>query len=249
MYNPNSVILQNMGQQLGVQPVGYTPPVPIGNIANITGAAGYNGGYYNGVYNNYYNPYLAAKQEEIRKTQEKEARRQQSSVMKLLSKAAHAEDNSEVTDEQLDEYYDYHPVEEMSKKDREWLEIQKLAQQPPIEYNGYYVQKAYMDAYNKSNKYVRPDMSLEEFLEAGWDIMADILEREQSEKQKDLSVLYNKDNYSRLINGNQYSNNLFKKEVSIDDMSVFPNLSQKSKQEYAARKAQFMAAIMNNREV
>ena len=68
-------------------------------IASITGAAGYNGGYYNGCYNNYYNPYLAAKQEEARKAQEKELRRQHSEAMKLLSKAAHAVDNSEISEE------------------------------------------------------------------------------------------------------------------------------------------------------
>ena len=48
-----------------------------------------------------------------------------------------------------------------------------------------------------------------EFLQNGFDIMMDILERDSLEKQKDLSQLYDKDNYSRLINGNQYSNNLY----------------------------------------
>ena len=247
MYNPNSIIMQNMGQQLGVQPIGYTPPVPIGNIASITGVAGYNGGYYNGIYNNYYNPYLAAKQEEARKAQEREQRKQQSSIMKSLSLCAHAVDGSDINDERLNELYDYHPIEEIPKNDKEWLEMQRLAVAPEISFNGY--SNAYNKVYQKNNKHVRPDMNLEEFLQNGFDIMMDILERDSLEKQKDLSQLYDKDNYSRLINGNQYSNNLFKKEVSIDDMSVFPNLTQKAKEEYAARKAQFMAAIMNTREV
>lgn len=243
-YNPNSIIIQNMVQNQGVQPMSCTPPVPIGNIASITGAAGYNGGYYNGIYNNYYNPYLAAKQEELRKAQEKEQRRQQSSIMKKLSRMAHKVDNSEISEERLNELYDYKPIDEMSKADREWLEMQRLAAQEPIEFNGY--RKAYYDVYQKNNKVVNPDMNLEEFLQNGFDILMGILERDQEEKQKDLSKIYDKENYSRMINGNQYSNNLFKKEVSIDDMSVFPHLSTKAKEEYAERKARFMAAIMNN---
>lgn len=246
MYNPNSVIIQSMAQQGGVQQVSYTPPVPIGNITNITGAAGYNGGYYNGMYNNYYNPYYAAQQQEAQKAQERELRRQQSSAMKLLSKAAHAVDGSEITDERLDELYDYHPIEDIPKEDKEWMEIQRLAQQPPID-RSIYIQRQMAEAYSRANKFTRPDMTLEEFLEAGWDIMADIMTREQQEKERDLSTLYNKNTYSNLVNKSSgFNGNIFKKEVTIDDMSVFPTLSHKTKMEYAERRQRFMDAIFNS---
>lgn len=247
MYNPNSVIIQSMmGQQQygGVQQISYTPPVPIGNIANITGAAGYNGGYYNGMYNNYYNPYMAAQQEEQRKAQEKELRRQQSEAMKALSRMAHAVDGEEISEERLNELYDYHPVE-ITKEDKEWMEIQRLAQQPPID-RSIYIQRQMAEAYSRANKFTRPDMTLEEFLEAGWDIMADIMTREQQEKERDLSTLYNKDKYSKLVNKSVgYNGHIFKGEVSIDDMSVFPTLSHKAKMEYAERRQRFMDAIFH----
>ena len=256
LYNPNSIVIQNMSQQLsGVQPTGCTPPVPIGNIASITGAAGYNGGYYNGCYNNYYNPYLAAKQEEARKAQEKELRQQHSEAMKLLSKAAHAVDNSEISEETLNELYDYHPIDEMSKEDKLWIEMQQLSQQQPREFMGY--KNACNAVYNKVNKYVRPDMTLEEFLQNGFDIKMDILAREQENQDKDLSKLYNKEYYDSLIesgNGqeyyrNKYSSNMFKPEVSIDDMSILSDLPKKLKTEYAAKRAQFMEKIMNGAKV
>ena len=244
MYNPNSPIINNMYN--GMQPNGCIPSMPIGNIGYNTG---YNGGFYNGVYNNYYNPYLQAQIQKQQQQQYENQLIQQSNILMQMSKTAHAVSGSTVNEEQLKKMY--YPQElnkqQQSQADLEYAEIQRrqFAQDTSI-YKDIAITNEINKFQKENSKFVREDMSFEEFCKNSVDLLYDISVKESLAQQRDLSRLYNKNDYSKLLNGG-YNNNLFRPEVTLDDMSVFPSLGQKLKDEYAIRKQQFMDAILNGK--
>lgn len=240
MYNPHSPIINNMYN--GMQPNGCIPSMPIGNI-------GYNGGFYNGVYNNYYNPYLQAQIQKQQQQQYEQQLKQQSDVLVQMSRTAHAATGSIPNEDNLKKMYYPQQInpQQQSKEDMEYVNIQRrqFARDTSV-IKDMAISNEINKFYKDNQKYVREDMSFEEFCQNSGALLYDISVQESVAQQRDLSKLYNKNDYSKLINGG-YNNNLFRPEVTLDDMSVFPSLGQKLKDEYAIRKQQFMDAILNNK--
>lgn len=244
MYNPNSPIINNM-MYGGMQSNGCIPSMPIGNIGLNMGQ-GYNGGFYNGVYNNYYNPYLQA---QIQKQQQEEYRRSllnQSNVMMQMSRTAHAVTGTPVDENMLRQRYQPQQIQQQSEADMNFAQIQRRQFEPPSSISRGAAIINEVNKFKKENeKYVREDMSFEEFCKNSGELLYNINVQESIAQQRDLSKLYNKNDYSKLIHGGGYNNNLFRPEVTLDDMSVFPSLGEKMKKEYAIRRQQFMDAILN----
>lgn len=246
MYNPNSPIINNMYGN-GMQPYGCIPSMPIGNIG-YNNNMGYNGGFYNGIYNNYYNPYLQAQIQKQQQVQYEQNMKRQSDVLIQMSKTAHAVTNSVPEQKQLEQIYRPQQVNNQpTQADMEYnMILQRQFQQPTDIYRDMAITNEINKFQQENQKFVREDMSFEEFCQNSGALLYDIAVKESLAQQRDLSKLYNKNDYSKLINGG-YNNNLFRPEVTLDDMSVFPSLGQKLKDEYAIRKQQFMNAILNQK--
>lgn len=249
MYNPNSPIINNMHNN-GMQPNGCIPSMPIGNIGYNTGLqiGGYNGGFYNGVYNNYYNPYLQAQLEKQREEQHKQNLINQGNIYMKMSRAAHTATGSNIDESTLQQMYQPHKIDysEQYKSDMEYEDVKRRRFAPRSDvYIDTKINQEIQKIRKENEKYVREDMSFEEFCKNSANLLYDINVQQSQAQQRDLSRLYNKSDYSKLV-ANGYNNNLFRPEVTLDDMSVFPSLGSKLKQEYAIRKQQFMDAILNN---
>lgn len=243
MYNPNSPIINNMYGYNGMQPNGCIPSMPIGNIGYNN--MGYNGGFYNNVYNNYYNPYLQAQIQRQQQLEYEQNLQRQSNVLMQMSRTAHAVDNTVPKEEDLQKMYQPYKVNnQLSKEDMEYNDIIRRQYQQPNIGEQVAISNNINKFYKENQKYVWEDMSFEEFCKNSGEILYNISVQESLAQQRDLSKLYNKNDYSKLVNGG-YNNNLFKPEVTLDDMSVFPSLGQKLKDEYAIRRQQFMNAILN----
>lgn len=240
MYNPNSPIINGMmGMQQSI------PSMPIGNIGYNNN--GYNGGFYNGVYNNYFNPYAQMQMQKQKEQEYINSVNAQSKVLMMMSNTAHAANNSTITQQQLDKMYKPISPEQQQKsaEDIHYEEMRRRSNLVPYDPSMDPRLTNEIIKFQKENeKYVSTDMSFEDFCKNAGNLLYEIRVQESTAQQRDLSGLYNKNDYSKLINGG-YNNNLFKPEVTLDDMSVFPSLGSKLKDEYAARKQAFMNAILS----
>ena len=252
MFNNNFPPINNMPNQMySIQ------PNPMGNILNI-GQQGYNGGYYNNIYNNYYNPYLALKQKEIAEAQMKEELRKQSDIMKKISRCVNKAVGVDISDEQLDKLYNYQPIQP-DKIDYESPEYMQ-AYVANLHVNGmkYLPQDVqfvqyFNSMYERSRQEVLNDISMYEFNNKMTEQYVQMLLDREKEKQKDISKLYNNNDYRKLLNMNKKSSNYFNSifngnnmnnNVSIDDMEI--TLPNHLANEYQTRRKQFLDAILNN---
>lgn len=259
MMNMNSPVTNNIMYGGGMQQC--IPPNPIGNVIGI-GNTGYNnmgnmGGYYNNTYNNYYNPYIAAKQQEIQYAQRLEEQRQQSDMMKRLSRSACKVTGEEISEDKLSNLYDpqYQQQQQFTQEQYEAAITNKLMNHEiyrrfnnvkpanPQQQLHYRVSAQYKEQY--------PDeMGLYEFLDNGWKILSSIEEEKYLAQQRNLTQLYNTNQYNDLIkmhsNTSNYFNSAFRPQgmpnVSIDDMEV--KLPSSLKTENAIRKQKFLDSIL-----
>lgn len=223
------------------------------NGNNQMASYGYNpmGGYYN---NNYtlYNPYLLEEQRKAEEAQRRNQLRQNSNIMKTLSRKVHHALGQEISDEMLDKIYD--PVE-LHQPTKDELKIEKMERL--IQMNEYRIQTGLMFvnpmyvAMGKVQEYhqkrLNPDMDLYEFLSIGGEIISENMRNEAIMKSKRIDNLYNRSDYQKLIDlrsrqTNNFSNT-FNPNANIDDMTI--SLPEKLKTEYQRRKELFLERIIN----
>lgn len=281
--NTNSPIINNMiGGQQGIYPNGYIPSNNIGNIVGISNQ-GYNtnynmyngmmpnnnmsnmGGYYNNQYNNYYNPYLAQQQQQIRETQMREQMRSQTDILKKISKNINKALNNNI--DNMDQHLQrYNPENFYNQggnngfyQDEEERIHNKLLN---IHFNGIEGNMYSMRHIQANNilydqeKQKRPDdMTMNEYNRSAMEIINDINQQEARNRQRNLSSLYNSNQYNQLVkmNGhaNSYFNSMFngtamqQRDMNIDDMEV--KLPSHLSQSYQERKKAFFDSIFNSR--
>lgn len=265
--NNNSPIVNNMMGN-GIYPNGYIPSNPIGNIVGI-GTNGYNnmggmmnmGGYYNNRYNNYYNPYLAQQQRQMQEAQMREQMRAQTDILKSISRSVNKALGATMDmDKHLEQYNPenfYNLNQGMGytyNQDEDQLIHQKLMN---VHCNGVQGNLASMRLIQANNilydqeKQKRPDeMSLNDFNRSAGEMIRDIEMEEMKNRQRNLTGLYNSNQYNQLVkmNGqaNSYFNSMFQgtamqKDMNIDDMEV--KLPTHLVQTYQERKKAFFDTI------
>ena len=252
MINYNSPIINGMGNnnnfngQMGNM-------VPFGNVG-YNNNINYNnmGGYYNGMYNSFFNPYLAAEQQRIQEAQRKEHERQQAGIMKMLCKHVNNGLGLKEPSEEFLKRYD--PVEERFQQDPEEEITYNLMQLPPpgVSYNTRSLQaiQACNQLYDNSKKKYPDKMGIKEFNEASGLIYAELLDEERKEKQRNLSTLYNSEDYNKILEkkgSTTYLNTFFgggstNSNVNLDDMEI--KLPNNLKNEWEERRRKFMESIM-----
>lgn len=269
MFNNNSPIINNMMGN-GMYPNGYIPSNSIGNIVGI-GNQGYNngmmssmGGYYNNQYNNYYNPYLAQQQRQMQEAQMREQMRQQTDILKSISrKVNNALGNDIDMDEHLkqydpENYYHYNQQYGQYVQDEDERIHQQLMNVHCNGITGNVYNIRLIQANNviyEQEKKARPDdMNMNDYHRSAGEMLHDLRMQEQRNRQRDLSKLYNVNQYNQLVkmnsNPNSYFNSMFngtamQKDMNIDDMEV--KLPQHMISSYDQRKKAFFDTIFGNK--
>lgn len=247
MLNPRSPIVNQMIGG-GYQP--YPPNnVPIGYNGYNQGYTGY---YGNQVNYNYYNPIY---QQNMLRQQQEEAerqRKQQVEFNKRISRIAHAENGSTISEETLDNIYD--PVSNQPpERIAEQYEYNKVANTvQSINPNAQTPESiTFMNRANAATKYhdkfIKPGCGLNEFLQSAGALYVDGLLREEKHKNRDLSGTYDSNSYQQLLKrqapyAGKFSNN-------IDDNTIMlpASLQNKLNASYEERRAQFINSIMNSK--
>lgn len=264
--NNNSPIVNNMMGN-GIYPNGYIPSNPIGNIVGI-GTNGYNnigmmnmGGYYNNQYNNYYNPYLAQQQRQIQEAQMREQMRAQTDVLKTISRSVNNALGAEIDmNKHLEQYNPekFYNLQQQGlyeyQQDEDQLIHQKLMNVHCNGFEGNIVNLKLIEANNilyEQEKQKRPDnISLNDFNRSLGETLNEIQLQEMKNRQRNLSSLYNSNQYNQLVkmNGqaNSYFNSMFQgtamqRDMNIDDMEV--KLPTHLVQSYQERKKAFFDTI------
>lgn len=272
MFNNNSPIINNMMGN-GMYSNGYIPSNPIGNVVGI-GNQGYNtmgymgnngmmGGYYSNQYNNYYNPYLAQQQRQIQEAQMKEQMRQQTDILKSISKKVNNALGHDIDEEHLkqydpENYYQHHQQYNQYIQDEDERVHQQLMNVHCNGVNGNVYNVRLIQANNmiyEQEKKERPDdISMNEYHISAGKMLNEIRMQEQRTMQRDLSKLYNVNQYNQLVkmhsNPNSYFNSMFngtamQKDMNIDDMEV--KLPQHMVATYDQRKKAFFDTIFGNK--
>lgn len=273
MFNNNSPIINNMMGN-GMYSNGYIPSNPIGNVVGI-GNQGYNtinnmnmmggmGGYYSNQYNNYYNPYLAQQQRQLQEAQMKEQMRQQTDILKSISrKVNNALGNNVDMEEHLkqydpENYYQYNQQYSQYVQDEDERIHQQLMNVHCNGVNGNVYNVRLIQANNmiyEQEKKERPDdISMNEYHKSAGKMLNEIRMQEQRTMQRDLTKLYNVNQYNQLVkmhsNTNSYFNSMFngtamQRDMNIDDMEV--KLPQHMVSTYDQRKKAFFDTIFGNK--
>jgi len=252
LFNNNFPPINNMMPN----PMYQVQPNPMGNILSI-GQQGYNGGYYNNTYNNYYNPYLAIKQQEIAQAQLKEQMRQQSDVMKKISRAVNKAAGVDISNETLDKIYNYQEPEQYrpNPDSSEYMQsfvanlyVNGMDHLPQdVQYVHYF-----NSMYDRTKQMIPDDVSMYEYNNMMSEQYVQMLQDKEKDRQRDISKLYNNNDYHKLLNMNNksgsYFNSIFNggnmnNNVSIDDMEV--SLPNHISNEYQSRRKQFLDAILS----
>lgn len=244
--NPNSIILNNMNS--GVYPNGYIPAAnPMGNIVGI-GNTGYNnqgqgymGGYYTNNYNNYYNPYLAQQQYEIQQAQQREVLRQQSDLIKNISRAVNKSLNKNVDDDYLKRYDPENYYKNTSQGsycnqqyDPDYFDHNQLLKMYHEQPDGNMLNMNYINnvnqVYEQEKNRIPDECGLADYHKYASDILYEIEDFEIRKTQRNLTRLYNNQQYRQLIDSRSGANNYFNSmfngapstasNINIDDMSV-----------------------------
>ena len=265
--NNNSPIVNNMMGN-GIYPGGYIPSNPIGNIVGI-GTNGYNnmgmsnmGGYYNNQYNNYYNPYLAQQQRQLQEAQMREQMRSQTDVLKTLSRSVNKALGADIDMEKHLEQYNpenYYRLQQnpngFYQQDEDEMIHNKLMNVHCNGVEGNIMNVRLIQANNilyDQEKEKRPDsLGIIEYNEKAGELCREIQMQQQRDMQRNLSGLYNSNQYNQLVkmsgHANSYFNSMFQgtamqRDMNIDDMEVkLPTHLAKS---YNDRKKAFFDAIM-----
>ena len=255
MYNINSPITpnNNMGGLQG--PPNYYFPGN-GNMIGI-GTYGYNtpvmnnGGYYTNNYNTMFNPYLMDQQRKAEEARALERARQNSDMMKKISRKVNHSLGNEISEEILKNLYD--PVElRTSESDLimqttfRLIELDNYNLQNPFVYqNPLY--SAMGRVQEKNIEKLNPEMDLHDFLEIGGELVSNAIKDEAMRRRKDAQALYNRSDYQKLIEarsgGSITFNRSLNPDANIDDMEI--SLPEHLKNEYTRRKALFMEKIIN----
>lgn len=255
MFNYNSPAINNM-QMGGMNRMGSFPSNPIGNVNGMVnvGMSGYNGGYYNGNYNGYVNPFYLRQQQEMQLLQQREIERQQSDMLKSISRKV----NNALGIEQNEEHYNqYNPVyetqQQMSQEEQTYYRLMN------IERTGFAGNPLLIRYINNNNAYfdsvkqrIPDDISMYDFCEMSSEIGQEIIDEKLRNQQRNLGKLYNSNGYNELIKMHKNTSNFFNTMISnknqslagtLDDMSI--GLSSNLQNQISERKSRFMAAVMN----
>lgn len=260
-------------------PINYTnvPYEYQPNIGNLGVTGGYgeiNSGYYN--YNNtggYYNPYLAQKKREREIEEARQSQKYQSNIMKKLSRNSqnilgvydenefeeHAKQYDPVWSSMTNEQYiEYTELENLARVH----ELSKRQESGEIDnYNTMYqnqkIDRINMEIDKNKDKFgINDDMSMMEFFDVAGNILLEQKIEETRRGRRDMSELYNKDNYGKLIDLHSGKYNYFNsigngnnlgrlKHHNIDDMEV--TLPSNMSEQYAKRKAEFINQLLNGK--
>ena len=235
-------------------------PNPMGNVMNVgSGYNNTNNGYYNSnnMYNNYFNPYLAIQQNQAREAQMKEQQRTESDMMKRISRAVNKASGSEISDDTLGEIYDYKEPEQY-KVDPDSVEyMQSFVASLYITDNRYLPQdiqfvNRFNQMYDQAKQMCPDDISMYDYNQKMSEQYVQMLIDNNREKQRDVSKLYNSNDYNKLLNMNSKSSSYFNSifnggnmnnNVSVDDMEV--TLPNHLANEYQSRRKQFLESILS----
>lgn len=273
IFNNNSPIINNMMGNGMYLNKGYMPPTPISNVIGV-GTNGYNnmnngmmnmGGYYNNNYN-YYNPYLIQQQQQLQQSQMREQMRQQTDILKTISKSVNKALGADIDMEKHLEQYNpenyYQGIKSNNQygyyqQDNEQLVHDRLMSIHCNGHTGNPVNQRLIQANNilyEQEKQTRPDeYGIIEFNKSAGELYNEIVQQEQRMVQRDLTKLYNPNQYNQLVkmngSGNSYFNSMFQgtammqNDMNIDDMEVkLPNHLVNT---YDERKQAFLNAIFN----
>ena len=221
------------------------------------GIPGYMPGYYNGNYN-MYNPY--AYQEMMRQQQEaynKEMKKQQD-LANRLNRASFVYNETNSPEIVRDVYrYTKEQLADIQKYNQECIASQRIGGN----YHATKKNKSYMPSkkvnhlinMNKQKQYddsiMPPDADLFYFMENGYKITYDIVEREKKEKEQNLKQLYNQQSYQQLLNMHNnvvgYQQNYDNiQPISLDDMEVSLPSNLRVMNDYQRRREQFLQELM-----
>lgn len=184
------------------------------------------GNYYNDMYSSMYDPYEMAKQERIRQEQFMKEEKRNNDILKVIFKTAYEYCNNGAESDFIDEYFE--PKEE-KREDFEIERNQKLLSiihdPNTLNYNPEISDR--IDRWNRiyeESKTFFPQKA-EDFIENSGYIMFQMQEEERRIADRNLTPLYNSDEYNQLLSdrgeitylSNRYDNN---KEISIDDIEI-----------------------------
>lgn len=257
----------NYGYQ---QPTGY-PQQTIG-----IGYNGYNGvmpqpipqatyipGVQQGYYGNQFQTYNPWNQYEAQRQYEKEMqmrRQQEIEFNKRVSRMAHAISGETVSEEYLERIYNPQPILQdpgMYEVERQAMEMQNYVE---VTYNQDLLRAdAAMRQYTE--RFVKPDMNLQEFFENVGDLLLDQAYRESRSRKRQLDQAYNHEDYVNNVLSKMPDVNLDKSNLKsllfpnlfgnndIDDNTVhLPNhLRNEKNQEYEQRRRNFLDAMWSRR--
>lgn len=221
------------------------------------GIPGYMPGYYNGNYN-MYNPY--AYQEMMRRQQEaynREMKKQQD-LAKRLNKASFIYNKTDSPEIVRDVYhYTQEQLIDIQNYNQECIRNQRIG----TNYHAAKKNKSYMTPgktnhlinMNKQKQHddsIMPqDADLFYFMENGYKITYDIVERTKKKDEQNLRQLYNQQSYQQLLNMHNnivgYQQNYDNiQPISLDDMEVSLPSNLRVKDEYQQRREQFLQKLM-----
>lgn len=228
---------------------------PMGNMMNI--GYGYNQGYMGGYYSpnsntggGYYNPYLMHQQQKKYEEELKEDQKRSANIWKKISRNVNSVVGS-IND--IDEHVKkYDPVESNSyyqdvQEYNKLLNLNSIGPQP--EFNTSRIQIINSNIEKRKEEFP-DDMSLTEYFEKAGSLVLEARLAQSKKNQKNISKLYDGDQYSQLVKmhsgNNNYFNTVFSnrhnsKDISIDDMEV--KLPDNISNEYYERKRKFLESI------
>ena len=248
MLNPRSPIVNQM---IGGGYQQYPPNnVPIGY--NGYNQQGYTGYYGNQVNYNYYNPIY---QQNMLRQQQEEAEKQHKQAVefnKRISRIAHAEDGSTISEEVLDKIYDPErtrtpeQVADYYELNRTANIVQNINQQMQSPESITLMNRA-VQTKKYHDKFINPDCDLNEFLQSAGSLYVDGLLREEKHKNRDLSGTYDSNSYQQLLKRQAPYAGKFSNNIDDNTITLPASLQNKLSSSYESRRQQFLNAIMNSK--
>lgn len=249
MLNPRSPIVNQM---IGGGYQQYPPnSFPIGFNGYNQGYTGY---YGNQVNYNYYNPIY--QQNMLRQQQEEAERRHKQEVdfNKRLSRIAHAEDGSVISEETLDKIYD--PVNNQTPEQiADYSELNRMSNiAQNINSNVQTPESITManriaSITKHHEKYVKPDCDLNSFFQSAGQLYVDGLLNDEKRKNRDLSGTYDSNSYQQLLRRQAPYAGKFSNNIDDNTITLPPNLMNQLNKSYEERRAQFISSIMSSKGV
>lgn len=233
---------------------GYIQMQPIGNINTSNG---YNmGGYYTNVYNNYFNPYLARQQQELMEAKMREQANQQVDMMKFISRKANRASGYDISDEELDKLYkpDYQQQSEVDTELNTMHRLAALYSQGTVNTpNMIAMRNIQMQNYMHDQMKQRfPDsMGIYEYGTKAHELVFESYKDKMDRASRDISKLYNQDQYSQLVKLHSNTNNYFQStfnqgqnnpNTSVNDLEI--SLPTHLKDMVSERRAAFINSIL-----